>query len=102
MKYYIFSKLELQNKIDRLQGTYHNTMDLVEASSLVEEITEGIQTVEKILEGEVEQHHDNVPAFTIGDKFPAMVMQSIVHSNLGKNIKLYIEVSQWNALQPLP
>lgn len=41
MKTYTFTEIELKNKIDRLQGTYHNTLDLIDSDILVEELIEG-------------------------------------------------------------
>ncbi len=88
MKSYVFTEMELKQRIDKLQGTYHNTMDLVEAGKLVDEMVVGKTPVEEVASGEysfkggirfVERSVNNESLSRIFDKYD------------GKNIKIYVE-----------
>ena len=86
MKYFIVSEMELKQKIDKLQGTYHNTMDLVEASSLVEEILADKQPVEMVAEGEVNCNKSDY------NLVGSIYVDSLVNPYHGKSIKIHVEV----------
>ena len=87
MKYFIVSEMELKQKIDKLQGTYHNTMDLVEASSLVEEMLADKQPVEMIAEGEFDRTDRNYGSGFVGEDN----LISKFDKYEGKSIKIFIQ-----------
>ncbi len=76
MKSYVFTEMELKQRIDKLQGTYHNTLDLVVADSLVDEMVEGKQEIKLLATGD----------------FKSMrVDEGILFRLNGNMVKIYIE-----------
>jgi hypothetical protein len=87
MKTYIFTELELKNKIDKMQGTYHNTLDLIETDTLVAEMTEGKKPVELISSGKITMPYDDILMYP--DIKPDDLAKYI-----GSEVNFYIEVKE--------